>query len=43
MEIGILFILVAMLIMAPVATVLSKTRIFQEIENKFFEDHNHYM
>ena len=43
MEIGILFILVAMLVMAPVATVLSKTSIFKSIEDKFFEDHNHYM
>lgn len=43
MEIGILFILVAMLVMAPVATALSKTHIFRNLEDKFFEDHNHYM
>ena len=43
MEIGILFILVTMLVMVPVATVLSKTKLFQEIEDRFFEDHDHYM
>ena len=43
MEIGILFILVAMLVVAPVAIIISKTRTFKNIEDKFFEDHSHYM
>lgn len=43
MEIGVAFIIIAMLVVAPVAIALSKTRIFKSIENKFFEDHNHYM
>lgn len=43
MEIGIIFIITAMLVMAPFAIILSKTKLFQEIEDRFFEDHNHYM
>lgn len=43
MEIGILFILVAMLVLGPIAIGLSKTSIFKSIEDKFFEDHDHYM
>lgn len=43
MEVGILFILIAMLAMAPVAIALSKTFLFKSIEDRFFEDHNHYM
>ena len=43
MEVGIIFIIAAMLVMAPIAIALSKTRIFKSIEDKFFEDHNHYM
>ena len=43
MEIGVLFILVAMLIMAPIAIILSKTPFFKAIEDKFFEEHDHYM
>ena len=43
MEVGIIFIIAAMLLTATIATALSKTRIFKSIEDKFFEDHNHYM
>ena len=43
MEVGIIFIIAIMLAMAPFAIIISKTRIFQAIEDKFFEDHNHYM
>lgn len=43
MEIGLVFIIAVMLILAPIAIGLSKTHLFQEIEDKFFEDHNHYM
>lgn len=43
MEVGIIFIIVIMFILAPFAIIISKTRIFQEIEDKFFEDHDHYM
>lgn len=43
MEIGIIFIITAMLAMAPFAIIFSRTKLFQEIEDRFFEDHNHYM
>lgn len=43
MEIGIAIILVIMLVVAPVAIIISKTHFFKSIEDKFFEDHNHYM
>ena len=43
MEIGVAFIIIAMLVVAPVAIIISKTRIFKSFEDKFFEDHNHYM
>ena len=43
MEIGIIIILSIMLIVGPVAITISKTRIFKSMEDKFFEDHNHYM
>lgn len=43
MEIGVIFIIGMMLAIAPVAIIISKTRIFRYLEDKFFEDHNHYM
>lgn len=43
MEVGIIFIIGIMLVLGPIAIGLSKTRIFKSIEDKFFEDHNHYM
>lgn len=43
MEIGVIFIIGMMLAIAPVAIIISKTRIFKSFEDKFFEDHNHYM
>lgn len=43
MEVGIFFIIITMFILAPIAIIISKTRIFKSFENKFFEDHNHYM
>lgn len=43
MEIGVAFVIVVMFVMAPIAIALSKTKIFKSIEDKFFEDHSHYM
>lgn len=43
MEVGIIFIIGIMLVLGPIAIGLSKTRIFKSMEDKFFEDHNHYM
>lgn len=43
MEVGIIFIIAIMLVLGPIAIIISKTHLFQEIEDKFFEDHNHYM
>ena len=43
MEVGIIIILGTMFILSPIAIIISKTHFFQEIEDKFFEDHNHYM
>ena len=43
MEVGIIFIIATMLVMAPIAIIFSKTKLFQEIEDRFFEDHDHYM
>lgn len=43
MEVGIIFIIGIMLVLGPIAIGLSKTRIFRYLEDKFFEDHNHYM
>lgn len=43
MEVGIIFIIGIMLVLGPIAISLSKTRIFKSFEDKFFEDHNHYM
>lgn len=43
MEIGVAFIIIAMLVVAPVAIVLSKTKIFRSMEDRFFENHDHYM
>ena len=43
MEIGIAIILVVMLVVSPIAIAISKTRIFRNLEDKFFEDHDHYM
>ena len=43
MEIGVAFIIIAMLVVVPVAIALSKTSIFRSMEDKFFEDHDHYM
>ena len=43
MEVGIIFIIAVMLAMTPISIIISKTRIFRNLEDKFFEDHNHYM
>ena len=43
MEIGFVFIIAIMLVLGPIAIIISKTRIFKSFEDKFFEDHNHYM
>ena len=43
MEVGIIFIIGIMLVLGPIAIGLSKTRIFKSFEDKFFEDHDHYM
>lgn len=43
MEVGIIIILIIMFALGPIAIGLSKTSIFKSIEDKFFEDHNHYM
>lgn len=43
MEIGVFIILIIMFTLGPIAIGLSKTRIFKSMEDKFFEDHDHYM
>lgn len=43
MEVGIIIILIIMFALGPIAIGLSKTRIFKSFEDKFFEDHDHYM
>lgn len=43
MEIGIIIILAIMLVVSPVAITISKTPSFRNLEDKFFEDHDHYM
>lgn len=43
MEIGIITILAIMFALGPVAIAISKTSFFKSAEDKFFEDHNHYM
>lgn len=43
MEFGLVFIIAVMLAITPVSIIISKTRIFRYLEDKFFEDHNHYM
>ena len=43
MEIGVIFIIGMMLAIAPIAIILSKTPFFKAIEDKFFEEHDHYM
>lgn len=43
MEVGIIFIIGIMLVLGPIAIGLSKTRIFKSFEDKFFEEHDHYM
>ena len=43
MEVGIIFIIGIMFVLGPVAIGLSKTRIFRYLEDRFFEDHDHYM
>lgn len=43
MEVGIIIILGTMFILSPIAIIISKTKFFRNLEDKFFEDHNHYM
>lgn len=43
MEIGIIIIIGIMLVLGPIAIALSKMSFFKSMEDKFFEDHDHYM
>ena len=43
MEVGIIFIIGIMLVLGPIAITISRTPIFKSIEDRFFEDHDHYM
>ena len=43
MEVGIIIILGTMLILSPIAIIISKTKLVRNLEDKFFEDHDHYM
>ena len=43
MEIGILYILVFGIIIAPIMWLVYKTKAWKDFEDKFFFNHNHYM
>ena len=43
MEIGILYIFVLGIIIAPIMKLVYRTKAWNDFEDKFFFDHNHYM
>ena len=43
MEVGIIIILGTMIIFSPIDIIISKTKLFRNLEDKFFEDHDHYI
>lgn len=43
MEIGIAFIFVLCIATYPIMTMVQKTKFWKNFEDKFFQNHNHYM